>query len=238
MLWTKFPKSSPIILDFPLYLTPRYNFTTYPISFIFKVYLYYTLVPETGCLSLVQVTIVFLWIFARALSRVSLLLFLLLLNCSLSQAATQRIPLTQKSHHVTSKCFPKAKSSHWPTKFYMLEPQVSSGTWLSSLPCSLCSKYACMLSYFSFVQLLATLLVCSLPGSSVPETRQQYWSGLSCPPPRDLPNQGSKPHLLWLLPCRRILYCWATSIAQNTPSFIFALPSYQKHFTHPLDIHV
>ena len=27
---------------------------------------------------------------------------------------------------------------------------------------------------------------CSLPGSS----RQEYWSGLTCPPPEDLPNPG------------------------------------------------
>ena len=80
------PNHHPSSLYFPLYLTSKYNFTTYPISFIFKVYSYYTLVPETGCFSLVQATIAFLWIFARALSLVSLLLFLLLLNCSLSSS--------------------------------------------------------------------------------------------------------------------------------------------------------
>ena len=36
---------------------------------------------------------------------------------------------------------------------------------------------------------------CSLPGSSCPWefSRQEYWSGLSCPPPGDLPNPGIKP---------------------------------------------
>ena len=35
---------------------------------------------------------------------------------------------------------------------------------------------------------------CSPPGSSVQEfSRQEYWSGLLCPPPRDLPNPGIKP---------------------------------------------
>ena len=35
---------------------------------------------------------------------------------------------------------------------------------------------------------------CTPPGSSVPEfSRQQYWSGLPCPPPRDRPNPGTKP---------------------------------------------
>ena len=35
---------------------------------------------------------------------------------------------------------------------------------------------------------------CSLPGSSVHGfSRQEYWSGLPCPPPGDLPNPGMEP---------------------------------------------
>ena len=37
---------------------------------------------------------------------------------------------------------------------------------------------------------------CSLPGSSVHGdsfSRQEYWSGLPCPPPRDLSHPGIKP---------------------------------------------
>ena len=30
-------------------------------------------------------------------------------------------------------------------------------------------------------------------------SRQEYWSGLPCPPPGDLPAQGSNLHLLYLL---------------------------------------
>jgi len=30
-------------------------------------------------------------------------------------------------------------------------------------------------------------------------SRQEYWSGLPCPPPGDLPDPGIKPELLWLL---------------------------------------
>ena len=41
-------------------------------------------------------------------------------------------------------------------------------------------------------------------------SRQEYWSGLPCPPPGNLPNLGIKPGLLHLLHCRQILYCWAT----------------------------
>ena len=37
-------------------------------------------------------------------------------------------------------------------------------------------------------------LDCSPPGSSVHGfSRQEYWSGLLCPPPEDLPNPGIKP---------------------------------------------
>ena len=38
---------------------------------------------------------------------------------------------------------------------------------------------------------------CSLPGSSVHGfSRQEYWSGLPCPPPGDLPNPGFEPRSL------------------------------------------
>ena len=35
-------------------------------------------------------------------------------------------------------------------------------------------------------------------------SRQNYWSGLPCPPPGDLPDPGTN---LCLLDCRHILYC-------------------------------
>ena len=34
-------------------------------------------------------------------------------------------------------------------------------------------------------------------------SREEYWSGLPCPPPKDLPNPGIKPSLPH---CRQILY--------------------------------
>ena len=37
--------------------------------------------------------------------------------------------------------------------------------------------------------ILCDAMDCSLPGSS----RQEYWSGLPCPPPQDLPDPGSEP---------------------------------------------
>ena len=41
---------------------------------------------------------------------------------------------------------------------------------------------------------------CSLPGSSVHGIpRQEYWSGLPCPPPGSLPNPGTEPASLMSL---------------------------------------
>ena len=58
----------------------------------------------------------------------------------------------------------------------------------------------CMLSRFSLVWLFATLwTVACLASSSMGFSRQEHWSGLPCPPPRDLPDQGIEPHLLCLL---------------------------------------
>ena len=52
-------------------------------------------------------------------------------------------------------------------------------------------------------------------------SRQEFWSGLPCPPPGSwlnpssiFPIQGSNPGLLCLLPCRWILYRWATKEAK------------------------
>ena len=37
---------------------------------------------------------------------------------------------------------------------------------------------------------------------------QEYWSGLPCTPPGDLPNPWLNLHLLWVLHCKSILYHW------------------------------
>ena len=54
-----------------------------------------------------------------------------------------------------------------------------------------------MLSHFSHVQLFVTprTLVCQTP-LSIEFSRQQYWSGLPCSPPGDLPDPGIKPSYL------------------------------------------
>ena len=66
----------------------------------------------------------------------------------------------------------------------------------NGLSTSLTFSYSCaccVLSPFSRVQLFATPLDCSPPGSSVHGfSRQEYWSGLPCPPAGDLPDPGIK----------------------------------------------
>ena len=57
--------------------------------------------------------------------------------------------------------------------------------------------HAYMLTCFSRGQLFATLwhATCQAP-LSMGFFRQEYWSGLPCPPPGDLPNPGIEPTVL------------------------------------------
>ena len=51
-----------------------------------------------------------------------------------------------------------------------------------------------VLSHFSCVQLLETLWTAVRQAPlSVDFSRQEYWSGLPCPPPGNLPDPGIKP---------------------------------------------
>ena len=63
--------------------------------------------------------------------------------------------------------------------------------------CVLIFKKECaarMLSHFSHVRLFATLwTVAHQAPLFVGFSRQEYWSGLPCPPPGDLPDSGIKP---------------------------------------------
>ena len=53
---------------------------------------------------------------------------------------------------------------------------------------------ACLLSHFSCVQLFATLwTVAHQDPLSMGLSSQEYWSGLPCPPPGDLPDPGIEP---------------------------------------------
>ena len=54
--------------------------------------------------------------------------------------------------------------------------------------------HACLLSHFSRVQLFATLwIVAHQAPLSMGFSRQEYYSGLICPPPGDLPDPGIQP---------------------------------------------
>ena len=54
--------------------------------------------------------------------------------------------------------------------------------------------YACVLSHFSHVRLFVTLwTVAHQAPLSRGLSRQEYWSGLPCPPPGDLPDSGIEP---------------------------------------------
>ena len=66
----------------------------------------------------------------------------------------------------------------------------------------------CMLSRFSRVQLCATpWTVFPQAPLSMGFSRQDYWSGLPCPPPEDLPYSGIEPRSL-TVSCigKRVLY--------------------------------
>ena len=57
-----------------------------------------------------------------------------------------------------------------------------------------------MVNCFSHVWLFGTLwTVASQAPLSIGFSRQEYWSGLPCTPPKGLPNSGIKPGLLCLL---------------------------------------
>ena len=57
-----------------------------------------------------------------------------------------------------------------------------------------------VLSQFSRVRLLATLWTGARQAPlSMGFSRQEYWSGLLCPPPEDLPNPGTEPASLMSL---------------------------------------
>ena len=60
--------------------------------------------------------------------------------------------------------------------------------------CLYANMYVWVLSRFNCVQLFVTpwTVACQAP-VSIGFFRQEYWSGLPCPPPGDLPDPGIKP---------------------------------------------
>ena len=65
---------------------------------------------------------------------------------------------------------------------------------MSTQPPDLLQPVCVCVSRFSHVQLFATLWTVAHQGPLPMEfSRQEYWSGLPCPPPGDLPDPGIKP---------------------------------------------
>ena len=81
-----------------------------------------------------------------------------------------------------------------------------------------------LLGRFSHVRLCTTLwtTACQAP-LSVGFSRQEYWSGLLCPPPAIFSTLGSNPCLLH---CRKTLYHWATREAPGNN-----LLNYNKNYS-------
>ena len=58
--------------------------------------------------------------------------------------------------------------------------------------------YVCVLSCFSHVRLFATLwTVARQAPLSMGFPRQEYWSGLPCPPPEEISHPGMEPMSHW-----------------------------------------
>ena len=100
-----------------------------------------------------------------------------------------------------------SRSQNWSLAFLcsLSEPlsplhQLPSSGIIWLLPClhwwqpSSAIHCACVLSRFSHIWLFGTpwTVACKAP-LSMGFSRQEYWSGLSCPPSGDLPNKGIKP---------------------------------------------
>ena len=97
----------------------------------------------------------------------------------------------------------------------------------------------CCAQLLSCVQLFATPWTVALQAPlSMEFSRQEYWSGLPCPPPEDLPNQGINflnpglPHLPSQLPGKGILPGQILKLIRTRNSFLclfHLLPSWNRN---------
>ena len=79
---------------------------------------------------------------------------------------------------------------------YLLAPSLNCGLW--TLGCGMWDlifpvRVLCVLSRFSHVRLFVTPWTVARQALTMGFSRQEYWSGLLCPPPGKLPNPGIKP---------------------------------------------
>ncbi|CAI9151316.1 unnamed protein product [Rangifer tarandus platyrhynchus] len=86
--------------------------------------------------------------------------------------------------------------------------------------------HACMLGHFSCVRLFVTLqTVARKAPLSIGFSRQEYWSGLPCPPPGDL-HQGSNLYLVTPALAGRFFNTWEAATNYN---FVFYLWTLSLH---------
>ena len=63
-------------------------------------------------------------------------------------------------------------------------------------------------------------------------SRPEYWSGLPCPPPGDLPDPGIEPESPAFLHCRQILYHWVTRRSKSVYQPTISCSSLASHPQH------
>ena len=86
------------------------------------------------------------------------------------------------------------KTRHETTAWIKTGKGVQQGCLLSPCSLNIYRMHVCMLSCFNKVQLFATIWAVACQASlSMGFSRQEYWSGLPCPPPRDIPDPGIEP---------------------------------------------
>ena len=104
--------------------------------------------------------------------------------------------ILQNRNRLTENKTVVAKGGGMDQEFGISKRKLLHIGWINNkiLPYSTC---VCVLSHFSCVRLCATLwtIACQAP-LSMGFSKQEYWSGLPCPPPGDFLNPGIEPESL------------------------------------------
>ena len=110
------------------------------------------------------------------------------------------------------------------------------GEMISCKRMSVSILHVCMLSHFSRVW-LCDPMDCSLLQAplSMGFSRQEYWSGLPCPPPGDHPDSGIEPRSL-ISPARAGGF-FTTSTTRQAPWTFWAIPKPSRHFEYTTYTH-
>ena len=110
--------------------------------------------------------------------------------------ASPPLPSSELSSELSERLFPWLASSDWfKWNFPFICEDINFFIFIKEV-----SHVCTVLSCFSHVWLFAPLwTVAQQAPLSMGFSRQEYWSGLPCPPPDILPTQGSNPGLLCLL---------------------------------------